>query len=170
MLPALNNTGRDRSRLAHEKRHGHGILEHVQRKRPVALTPEPMMAATEAVVAGKYDQGIVSQAERFKSIEEANDIGIHRRNCREISLQHLPIPQTVLAESMPLSPCMYWLLRTGVESTVCIGVNDILRVSRPRRMGRRVVHTQIERRRLIRRGTCVLSEEIQRIRTGTRSA
>ena len=103
-----------------------------------------MVAAAETVIAGEYDQGLLSQSQLLQSVEKPSYVRVHRRHRGEIPLQHLPVVQTALAQALPLRPRMDRLLRAGIEAAVVIRVHQILRMAGPRTVRGGVVHAQIE--------------------------
>ena len=133
------------ARLAYHKRDLNRVFIHIGRIRAVALAPKTVLAAAKAVIAGKDNQGLLSQPFLFQPFQQTTDLQIHRRHGGKIPFEHLSIAQATLAERMAYGPRMHVFLRARVKRTVVIRVDDVLRMTRPRAVRSGVVHAQIER-------------------------
>ena len=129
-------------RLADQGGYPYGVLVHVQRIRPVALAPEPVVSQAETVVAQENDQGVFADAVMIEPVQQAADIEVHGRDGREVALQALPVAHVLAGQAA--GPGMHGFLGTGFEGAVVVGIDDVLGMARPRAVRRGVMDAQIE--------------------------
>jgi len=139
--------------MTKDGRHSDRILVHVARFGAIALSPKAVVTATEPVVAQERHQRALPESERLQTVQDAPHVQVQGRYGSKVALEHLTIPKASIGQRR--RPRVPLLLRAGSERTVIVRVDDVLRVSRPRTVGRSIMDAQIE-------GDLVRSVDIQK--------
>ena len=128
--------------MSDEHRDFHGVLEHVHWKGPVALAPEAVLPAGEAIVAGEDHQGPLLQTQLLEPVQDPADGGVHGRNRGEIALQVLPVP--VAQAGQRSGPGVELFLGAALEAAALVAGHDLFGVPRPGAVRSRVVNAEVE--------------------------
>ena len=99
------------------------------------------MTTGKAIVRGEYNEGVVANPLVFNFVEDAPHVIIHCRDSGKITFEAFAFAQVIAQAPRPGVWIFLW---TGLEWTVVIGIDNVLRVSSPGTVGRGVVNAEVK--------------------------